>query len=122
MSVLARCSRRVGTSRVRYSQNLTNNRKSSASDRGQGTGHNRPSNYFEMEQIASAYVMARSGSREETEMAIRQDDSPVYHERQAAHLRELAAAATTAKMKMHLLTRAEEHERVAAGNPEEPTH
>ena len=40
---------------------------------------------------------------------------PAYHKRQAARLRELAATATTAPVKAHLLQEAEEHERMARG-------
>jgi hypothetical protein len=40
-----------------------------------------------------------------------------YHRGQAAHLRELATSATTARVKAHLLERAEEHERKAHGEP-----
>ncbi len=39
---------------------------------------------------------------------------PDYHQRQAAHLRALAANATTASIKARLLKEAEEHERLAA--------
>lgn len=41
-------------------------------------------------------------------------DVPDYHERQAAHLRALAATATTPTVKARLLREAEEHERIAA--------
>jgi hypothetical protein len=41
-------------------------------------------------------------------------DVPDYHERQAAHLRALAATATTPAVKARLLREAEEHERIAA--------
>jgi hypothetical protein len=40
-----------------------------------------------------------------------------YHERQAAHLRELAATATTARIKARLLREAEFHDRIARGEP-----
>ena len=39
------------------------------------------------------------------------------HERQAAHLRALAEAAPTGAVKQHLLTQAEEHERLARLKP-----
>lgn len=39
-------------------------------------------------------------------------DVPDYHERQAAHLRALAAVSTTAAIKRRLLQQAEEHERL----------
>lgn len=42
-------------------------------------------------------------------------DTPSYHERQAAHLRALAATATTARVKARLLRDAQAHEDVAAG-------
>ena len=44
-------------------------------------------------------------------------DAPNYHERQAAHLRALAEAAPTGAVKQHLLTQAEEHERLASLKP-----
>ena len=40
-------------------------------------------------------------------------DVPDYHERQAAHLRALAATATTPSIKVRLLREAEEHEWLA---------
>jgi len=40
-------------------------------------------------------------------------DVPNYHERQAAHLRALAANATTAKVKARLLSEAGEHDQMA---------
>jgi hypothetical protein len=40
-----------------------------------------------------------------------------YHERQAAHLRALAETATTQPVKARLLHEAEEHERIARGEP-----
>jgi len=42
---------------------------------------------------------------------------PGYNERQAAHFRELAATATTARLKARLLREAEEHEQLARGEP-----
>jgi hypothetical protein len=42
---------------------------------------------------------------------------PGYYERQAAHFRELASAATTARLKTRLLREAEEHEQIARGEP-----
>jgi hypothetical protein len=42
---------------------------------------------------------------------------PGYYERQAAHLRELAETATTRRIKARLLQEAEEHERIARGEP-----
>jgi hypothetical protein len=39
-------------------------------------------------------------------------DVPNYHERQAAHLRALAEAATTSGVRQRLLRQAEEHERL----------
>ena len=39
-------------------------------------------------------------------------DVPNYHERQAAHLRALADAATTPAVRRRLLRQAEEHERL----------
>lgn len=42
-------------------------------------------------------------------------DTPDYHARQAAHLRALAATATTARLKARLLREAEQHERLAEG-------
>jgi hypothetical protein len=44
-------------------------------------------------------------------------DVPDYHERQAAHFRELASIATTAPVKARLLREAEEHEQIARGEP-----
>ena len=38
---------------------------------------------------------------------------PDYHQRQAAHLRSLAAEATTVKVKARLLREAQEHEDIA---------
>ena len=43
---------------------------------------------------------------------------PNYHERQAAHFRALATAATTARVKARLVQEAEEHERIARGEAE----
>lgn len=40
-----------------------------------------------------------------------------YHERQAAHLRELASTTTTAPVKTRLLAEAEFHDRIARGEP-----
>ena len=40
-------------------------------------------------------------------------DAPNFHQRQASHLRALAATATTPKVKGRLLAKAEEHENVA---------
>jgi hypothetical protein len=40
-------------------------------------------------------------------------DAPNYHERQAAHLRALAASTTIAKIKSRLLREAEKHEHAA---------
>jgi hypothetical protein len=40
-------------------------------------------------------------------------DAPNFHERQAAHLRALAATTTTPAVKARLLAKAEEHEVVA---------
>ena len=40
-----------------------------------------------------------------------------YHERQAAHFRELASIATTARLKARLLREAERHEQIARGEP-----
>ena len=42
---------------------------------------------------------------------------PDYHERQAAHFRALAETATTARVKVHLLHEAEEHEQISRGEP-----
>jgi hypothetical protein len=42
---------------------------------------------------------------------------PDFHEWQAAHFRALASTATTARVKAHLLQEAEEHERMARGEP-----
>jgi hypothetical protein len=42
---------------------------------------------------------------------------PGYNEQQAAHFRELAEAATTARLKARLLREAEEHEQIARGEP-----
>lgn len=44
-------------------------------------------------------------------------DVPDYHERQAAHLRALADAATTPAVRRRLLRKAEEHDRLT--DPEE---
>jgi hypothetical protein len=41
-------------------------------------------------------------------------DTPDYHARQAAHLRALAASATSGHVKARLLKEAEEHEQLAA--------
>jgi len=41
-------------------------------------------------------------------------ETPDYHAPQAAHLRELAANATTARLKARLLKEAEQHERLTA--------
>jgi len=46
-------------------------------------------------------------------------DTPDFHARQAAHLRALAANATTARLKARLLKEAGEHERLAAVELEE---
>jgi hypothetical protein len=46
-------------------------------------------------------------------------DVPDYHARQAAHLRALAANASTARLKARLLDQAEQHDRLAA-RTEEP--
>jgi hypothetical protein len=46
-------------------------------------------------------------------------DVPDYHERQAGHLRALAASTTTASIKARLLEQAEEHERLAETEPGE---
>ena len=40
-----------------------------------------------------------------------------YHERHAAHFRELASITTTARVKSRLLREANEHERMAHGEP-----
>jgi hypothetical protein len=42
---------------------------------------------------------------------------PDYNERQAAHFRSLAEAATTPRVKARLLREAEEHEQIARGDP-----
>jgi len=42
---------------------------------------------------------------------------PGYYERQAAHFRELAETATTARLKARLLSEAQEHEQIARGEP-----
>jgi hypothetical protein len=42
---------------------------------------------------------------------------PGYNERQAAHFRELASTATTARLKARLLQEAEQHEQIARGEP-----
>jgi hypothetical protein len=47
-------------------------------------------------------------------------DVPDFHARQAAHLRALAANATTAPLKARLLGEAEQHDRLAA--PTEEPH
>jgi hypothetical protein len=47
-------------------------------------------------------------------------DVPDYHARQAAHLRALAANASTARLKTRLLEQAERHDRLAA--PTEEPH
>ena len=44
-------------------------------------------------------------------------DVPDYHERQAAHFRELSDIATTRRVKARLLHEAEEHEQIARGEP-----
>ena len=44
-------------------------------------------------------------------------DVPDYHERQAAHFRELASIATTARLKARLLREADQHEQMAHGEP-----
>ena len=44
-------------------------------------------------------------------------DVPDHHDRQAAHFRALASTATTARLKARLLREAEEHERIARGEP-----
>ena len=44
-------------------------------------------------------------------------DVPDYHERQAAHFRALAEAATTGPVKARLAREAEEHEQIARGEP-----
>ena len=46
-------------------------------------------------------------------------NTPDDHTRQAAHLRALAATATTARVKARLLKEAEEHERLAGEEREE---
>jgi len=46
------------------------------------------------------------------------EDVPDYHERQAAHLRALAANTTTAPIKARLLDAAQAHERLARGEIE----
>ncbi len=43
---------------------------------------------------------------------------PDYHQRQAGHLRSLAAEATTVKVKARLLREAREHEDIARGDAE----
>ncbi len=43
---------------------------------------------------------------------------PDYHQRQAAHLRSLAANATTVKVKARLLDEARKHEDIARGDAE----
>ena len=43
--------------------------------------------------------------------------TPGYYERQAAHFRELADTATTARLKARLLHEAEQHEQIARGEP-----
>ena len=45
-------------------------------------------------------------------------DAANFHERQASHLRALAETTTTPKVKGRLLAKAEEHERIANGEPE----
>ena len=45
-------------------------------------------------------------------------DVPDYHARQAAHLRALAANATTARLKARFLDGAEQHERLATATDE----
>ena len=47
-------------------------------------------------------------------------DVPDYHARQAAHLRALAANASTARLKTRLLEQAERHDRLAV--PTEEPH
>jgi hypothetical protein len=42
---------------------------------------------------------------------------PDYHERQAAHFRELADTATTRRVRARLLQEAEQHEQIARGKP-----
>ena len=43
---------------------------------------------------------------------------PDYHERQAAHLRSLAATATTVKVRARLLDEAQKHEDIARSDAE----
>ena len=45
-------------------------------------------------------------------------DAPNFHQRQASHLRALAATTTTPTVKVQLLAKADEHERFASGEPE----
>ena len=45
-------------------------------------------------------------------------DVPDYHTRQAAHLRALAANASTARLKARLLEQARQHDRLAAPTEE----
>ena len=45
-------------------------------------------------------------------------DAPNFHQRQASHLRALAATATTPAVKDSLLAKAEDHERLARAKPE----
>jgi hypothetical protein len=42
---------------------------------------------------------------------------PGHYERQAAHFRELAETATTARLKARLLAEADQHEQIARGEP-----
>ena len=55
---------------------------------------------------------------DEKSLAALPREVPDYHERQAAHLRALAANATTANVKARLLREAQEHEYIARGETE----
>ena len=45
-------------------------------------------------------------------------DAPNFHQRQASHLRALAARVTISSIKGQLLAKAEDHERLASAKPE----
>ena len=55
---------------------------------------------------------------DEQSLGVLPKEVPDYHERQAAHLRALAANATTANVKARLLREAQEHEYIARGETE----
>lgn len=65
-------------------------------------------------EYAAARLKSNRKARAMTEKSLPKDVAN-HHRRQAAHLRELAATATTASLKARLLSEAEEHDRLAAG-------